>query len=112
VSDRADELRRQRDLLREHLAWIERELAAEEGSARPPAPFPQVPPAAQPHPFPTAEAADDLDAEAILAEYRSAPVSLSSKAKLGCIAYFSLAMVLLLGAIAAFYFHTKASRGH
>ena len=112
MSDRADELRRQRDLLREHLAWLERELAAEEGSARPQAPRSFVaPPVSLPSPQAAARA-DDRDAEAILSEYRSAPVSITSSAKLGCIAYFAIAMVLLVGAVAAFYFHTMASRGH
>jgi hypothetical protein len=112
VSDRADELRRQRDLLREHLAWIEKELAAEEGSARPQPGVAYAPPGATPPPLEDTTGPDDSELEAMLEEFRPAPVSISSNAKLGCIAYFALAMVLLIGCLAAFYFHVKASRGH
>jgi hypothetical protein len=111
VSDRANELRRQRDLLRDNLAWIEKEIAAEEGranAASPGVPPPLVPPASFSVDAPDAA----RDAEAILSEYRTAPVSISSQTKLGCISYFAVAMVLIVGAFVAYYFHIKASRGH
>jgi hypothetical protein len=111
VSDRADELRRQRDLLREHLDWIERELANELGASRP---EPQVMPrpvAPQPLPFRPAPV-DDRDAEAILAEYRTPPMSIAARTKFGCVAYFVIGMALLGAAVAAFYFYVRAVRGH
>lgn len=43
ASDRLNELRRQRALLREHIAWLEREIAGEEAKAAPTGPAPQVP---------------------------------------------------------------------
>jgi hypothetical protein len=111
VSDRADELRRQRDLLREHLDWIERELANEMGVARP-APMPvttfDVPTPLRHQPAPI----DDRDAEAILAGYRTPTVSIAARTKFGCVAYFAIALALLAAAITGFYFYVKASRGH
>jgi hypothetical protein len=112
VSERADELRRQRDLLRENLAWIEKELAAEESRA-PEAGRGAPPPLARPESVFTRAPADNRDAEAILAEYPSEPIgSIASKTKLGCVMYFVVAMVLFLGAMVAFYLHTKAATGH
>jgi hypothetical protein len=111
VSDRADELRRQRDLLRGHLAWLEREISAEEGRSF--TPDPGVPPPLRPpEPAYTRTPVDDRDAEAILAEYRSTQVSAASQTKFGCIAYFAVAMALLIAGLMAFYYHTKAARGH
>ncbi len=111
MSDRANELRRQRDLLRENLAWIEREIAAEEGRAATPSPV-SPPPLSAPAPVYTSAPADDRDAEAILAEYRTPAMSMASKTKMGCVVYFVVAMVILVGAMVAFYFYIKASRGH
>jgi hypothetical protein len=111
VSDRADDLRRQRDLLREHLAWIERELAAEEASARTEEPRSPAPPPFQPPPLETRAPVDDRDAEAILAEYRTPAVSIATKTKLGCVAYFAVAVFLIAGLVLAFYLYTRAARG-
>jgi hypothetical protein len=111
VSDRADELRRQRDLLREHLDWIERELANEVRASRPePIPLrgPDAPPPLRYEPAPI----DDRDAEAILAEYRTPTVSIAARTKFGCVAYFAIALALLAAVITGFYFYVKASRGH
>ena len=116
MSDRADELKRQRDLLREHLDWLERELAAEEGferaEAAPEAPY--TPPTyASPRPsLIEAEPADNRDAEAILEEYRTPALSIATKTKMGCVAYFVVAMALLGAAVAALYFYMKSVRGH
>lgn len=111
MSDRADELRRQRDLLREHLDWIEQELANELGASRP-EPMPprglEVPPSVRYEPAPI----DDRDAEAILAEYRTPTMSIATRTKFGCVAYFAIALALLAAAITAFYFYVKAARGH
>lgn len=111
MSDRADDLRRQRDLLREHLDWIERELANELGASRPEpeaAPRAVAPPSLPFRPAPV----DDRDAEAILAEYRTPPTSIAAKTKLGCVTYFIVGMALLAAAVTAFYLYVRAVRGH
>lgn len=106
MSDRSDQLRRQRDLLREHLAWLEQEMAAEAG--RPlEAPAAWKPPSMSP-PAPV----DDRDAEAILAEYRKQPTSITRDTKMGCILYFVVALVLLVGGALAVYVFARSARGH
>ena len=106
MSERSEELRRQRDALLEQLARIERELGAEEARRLPPSGI--EPPPQGRHPEP----ADDRDAEAILAEYREPTGSIASNTKLGCVLYFILAMGLLALAVAAFYLFSRASRPH
>jgi hypothetical protein len=104
VSDRLDELRRQRDLLRGQLASLDAQIAAAERPAQ--APFPDKG-------RPQAEAAPDpRSADAILEEFGRAPASMARQAKLGCILYFAGAMALLFLALAAIYFFEKAGRGH
>jgi hypothetical protein len=105
VADRISDLRRQRELLREHLAWIEREIAAAEAtypSDRPGAP---VPPQAAPYEIPAE------DAEAILAKYRKAPPSIGADTKRGCLAWFTAAMIFLaLLAVAAYLAYSRLMR--
>ena len=106
MSDRSEELRRQRDLLREHLAWFDREIAAEEGLGADFAP-PPSPPALH-----AAEPPDDRDAEAILAEYRRPQESIATHTKLGCVLYFVVALALAVLAVVAFYFYSRVNRAH
>jgi len=105
VSDRLDELRRQRDLLREQLAKLDAQIAAAESPAQAPFTEKGQPPQA-------VAASEPLSADAILEEYGRAPASMARQAKLGCILYFVGAMALLALAVAAVYFFEKASRGH
>jgi hypothetical protein len=107
VSDRSDELRRQREIVRQHLAWLDRELTAQEGI-----------PAAEPEPvlLPpqrfSVEASDaDRDAESILAEFRRPAPAIEAQAKKGCILYFSIAVVLMLAAaMITLYMYSRARR--
>jgi hypothetical protein len=113
VSERSEELRRQRDLLREHLAWIEREIAAESDSPGSPSQAAEAPPVLFRAPFPTLPVASDSDAEAILAEFRRTPPAIASQTKRGCILYFAIAVVLVLAVtFAFFFFYTRARQGH
>jgi hypothetical protein len=107
MSDRRADLLRQRELLREHLAWLEREIAAEPGSAAPAAGAePRSAEAARPVPR-----APDLDpprpdVEAILAQYQpTVPVAAQTKA--GCILYFVVALAVLAVLVTAFYFYLR-----
>jgi hypothetical protein len=102
VSDRLDELRRQRDLLRENLAFIEREIAAEsrsQGGTLPP-------------PLRIPDPALERTAEAILAEYQRPPAAISQQTKVGCIAYFAGAMLLMAALLVGAYFYYRSARGH
>jgi len=106
VSERSDELRRQRDLLRENLAWIEKEIEREDGLSQP------APEMAAPPRLNTRAPVDDRDVEAILGEYRTSSHAIASSTKAGCIAYFAIATALLLLGVAGVYFYYKSARGH
>jgi hypothetical protein len=114
VSDRLDEFRRQRALLREHLEWIDRQIARLEVDAPPGGP--PEPPPVSPLPlsgnvFPPARASD-LDAEAILAQYRQPSGSLQNEAKRGCLIYFVVGLAVLALAVTVLYAFMKRARGH
>ena len=105
MSDRLEEFRRQRGLLRAHLDWLEREIEALEGTARPA-------PTVTPPPVPAPPARVDADAEAILAEYRRPPVSIQRQARFGCLLYFTIALAFLALGVAVLYFLVKRAHGH
>jgi len=105
VSDRLDELRRKRNLLREQLGALDRDITALEAAAEPVAREPRTPDS--PEAAPGIESAD-----AILDEFRQQPSSVARRAKLGCVIYFAAALALLALAVAAVYFRARATRGH
>jgi len=107
MSDRLDELRRQRALAAEEQARLDREIAAASGEPAP-APTPASAagaPAPQPvnlaPPVPPQVAAE---AERILEQYRVAPDTLKTDVKKGCFLYFFAALALVGLAVVAFYF--------
>ncbi|HEY1792188.1 MAG TPA: hypothetical protein VGG34_04665 [Opitutaceae bacterium] len=92
MSDRGDRLKRQRDLLREHLAWLEKEIeGADERSGSPP-PLSEI-----------SEPRTEPETESILAEYRQAASAAGARAKTGCLIWFALGMLVLLLVGAAFF---------
>lgn len=106
MPDRLDALLRQRALLREHLAWLEREIAAAS------APTAGGTPGRSP-PIPTLESASRTgiaatgpapNADAILDRYRPSPGSLQSDVRKGCFLYFAAAFVFVGLGVAALYF--------
>ena len=102
MSDRLQELLRQKALLDEHAAWLEREIAAERartGEVPPPAARDLSPPAAPP-----LSAMTDAEADALLDQYRSNPQSLRQEVKRGCFLYFFGALALLGLTVLAVYF--------
>lgn len=126
MSDRLSELRRQRALIEEHLAWLDREIAAESPqsadepsreSRAQPAPSGTVPqaqsasgapqsvplvPAGVKNRNPTSPGntpANALAAEALLDEYRTAPDTLRQDVRKGCLVYFALAFLVLFAAV-------------
>ena len=118
MSDRLTELQRQRRLLQEHVAWLDREIAAESAkSGATPAPLPA---AVQSTPLESAtlaaaaqrattqlDSALPADAEAILEQYATPPRSIQSDVKRGCFVYVALAAALLAAAVTALYFHSN-----
>jgi len=126
VSDRLNDLQRQRALAQEQLAWLEREIAREIGASPPPAP-PAVPPprpaavaalppaeapvmAAAKAPAPprpvTASPTAEADAEALLARFKDESAGTPADAKRGCLVYFSAGMGLLVLVVLAWYLVT------
>jgi hypothetical protein len=128
MPDRLDELVRQRALVQEHLAWLNREIAAAAEAAKAPAPsaspvpsiplapapasvqatLPSVSPA--PPPPPAAVAATPVDADEILARYQAKPGSVKQDVRKGCFLYFAAAFVLLGIGVALLYLVLSARR--
>ncbi len=101
MSDRLPELCRQRALVAEHLAWLDREIAAAGGDT--PA-APAVPPLATPPPSTQPGDVGDLPtAEKILAEFRHEAELSPTKMRRGCIWSFVAAMALFILGVAAIY---------
>jgi hypothetical protein len=103
VSDRLEELRRLRALQREKLESIEREIAALEAAA--------LRDVLTEPPELASEAPDEADetAEAILREYAQPSASIETRTKYGCFLYLGLALALFALALAAIYFHARAT---
>ena len=120
MSDRLRELHRQRALLQDHLAWLDREIA-NAGENRSPASSVPVAPVVSPAPLTVAPVAVTSNpapahapppaplgplpaADTILEKYRVAPASLQQDVRKGCFLYFAAAFaVLALGVIALYY---------
>lgn len=105
MSDRLAELRRQRQLIQEHLAWLDHEIAA--AGAAPPEAAPEPAAAANnaPAPKPPVEsAAVAAEADALLRQYSSSPESLQKDVRKGCFLYFALASVAVIALVTVLYF--------
>jgi hypothetical protein len=99
VTDRLNELRRQRDLVRQHLDWLEAEIASASGAKSAPPAKATAPQSTTPHHPP----ASDPDAEALLQRYGTESGDSAAKVKLGCWVVFAGSFVLLGLAIAAWF---------
>lgn len=111
MSDRLQDLQRQRALVQEHLAWLDREIAAARDAAGPTAvstattsttpansPIKSASPAAV-----TGDAAAERAAEKLIAEYQTEVQALPANVRRGCFLYFALALALLALGVFAFY---------
>lgn len=119
MSDRLRELLRQRALLQEHLAWLEREIShtqavppvapvksAERAEPAPAQPGPAVastPPAAD------APAKAKPDPEAILEKYRVEPKSLQQDVRKGCMVYFALGFLVFALSVVGLYYALRTT---
>lgn len=111
MSDCLDEYRRQRALLREHLEWLDRQIAGLEGASLPESPRPEEP---DPEPGPPmlSPRASDLDAEAILSQYRQPAGTLQSDARRGCLLFFALGLALTALAVVVLFLLVRRAHGH
>ena len=118
MSDRLAELRRQRALVQEHLAWLEREIAQAERTPVEAATFP--PPFAAPafratSPVESGLAAPPVmpagteAADQILDKYRVPATSVQSDVRKGCFLYL-VAAFLLVGAVVTILYFTVSRR--
>lgn len=119
MSDRLQELLRQKASLDEQAAWFEREIALERARAggnppgaapvAAPAPAPATTPAlATPAAAPAAMTpALDAEAEAILEQYRAPAQSSRQQLKWGCILYLIGALALVALSVLAIYLHAR-----
>lgn len=104
-ADRLAELLRQRALLQDHLAWLNREIADASAPVNPSAPSATLPtPALEPAArerspqeprLPAPSSAPGLAPDAILDEYRVAPDRLRTDVRKGCFLYFAAAFAVL-----------------
>ena len=97
MSDRLQELLRQKALLAEQTAWLEREIAAEQARAGVTLPTPAAAPALPP------PASTVATTEALFEQYRPNPQSVQQDVKRGCYLYFLGALVLLGLGVFAIY---------
>ena len=114
MSDRLQELRRQRALVQEHLAWLDREVAALAGPQSAPSeprvdPPVVLPAATVPLILPAVVAAPLAPeiaavADSIIDEYRVPPETLKTDVKKGCFVYFFAALALVSLGVFGFYF--------
>jgi hypothetical protein len=103
--ERLPELRRQRALVREQLAWLDREIASASGEAKPPGQIPPSLPAA--HLQPTAPPADGNEVGELMKSFEEESRSSIDKAKQGCIWFFAAAFVLFALCLFAFAYYVK-----
>lgn len=103
MSDRLHELLRQRALMQEHLAWLDREIAA--SSENRPATQPR------PSPVPTPIASSTIsssipvkdESEEILRSYHQNPGSIQDDVRRGCFRYFFGALAALAAIVMIAY---------
>ncbi|MBX3735211.1 MAG: hypothetical protein KF715_00850 [Candidatus Didemnitutus sp.] len=117
MSDRLEELRHQRALLQQHLAWIDAEIAA--ATRTPPAPgMPSTTdqPDRHSHSVRAPVASPALEAQPaaaelapFIAEQKNAPADSAQEAKRGCILAFSLLLLILGAAVLAWYLYFRAT---
>lgn len=107
MSSRLQELLRQKAMLAEHAAWLDREIAREQAQAGAPVPAapPPMAPATVPMPAAPVPSADlDAEAAALIQQYGDAAHSSHERIRTGCILYIVAAVILALLPFLAVYF--------
>jgi len=105
VSDRLDELQRQRALVSQHLAWLDAEIAAETAKRlpvgaitpkpRPPSPIEEISLSQDPH---------AADSDALIQHYTASIESAEAKTKRGCWTVFVLSLIALVVFVGGWYY--------
>lgn len=99
MSNRLDDLRRQRELVQQHLTWLDAEIArsASPADAQPGQP---AQPAAASHMPP--------EIERLLAAEAHAPAASAAEAKRGCLIAFGVLMTALVGVMLVLYLNSRS----
>jgi CHASE3 domain sensor protein len=106
--DRLQELRRQRALVQEQLAWLDREIAAASGQATPAKLVVQIPHHASTRQnLPTTPPAESHEVSEVINSFEEASRSNPADAKQGCIWIFVAALVLFALCVFAFYHYVS-----
>jgi hypothetical protein len=106
MTDRLQKLLRQRALLQEHLAWLDREIAENQQDV-PPLPVATSTPAPIATSLASAAAPSD-EAEKILGQFQEKSGDLHTDTRRGCLLIFSIGMTLFaLAVLVAYYFYTR-----
>lgn len=114
--DRLAELRRQRALVAQHLAWIDAELTAAGAGQPPPLAAPDLPATTDPTPRATTPAPSTVEegdpaitlantrADEIIEKYRATEALDPVAAKRGCLVFFAAGCALLGAVILTIYY--------
>jgi hypothetical protein len=106
--DRLQELRRQRALVQQQLAFLDREIASASGEGKPAMPAAQIPPPVSAAPSqPAAPPADGGDVDEVIKSFEEESRSDPADAKSGCIWIFVAALVLFAVSVFAFYLYVR-----
>jgi hypothetical protein len=108
MSDRLQELLRQRALLQEHLGWLDREIASATSDGVPPLPTKPNPQPQAVAPQMPAVVSTPSEAEKILGSFSQDPQAVQTDTRRGCMIIFAIAMALLgLAAIVSYSFYAR-----
>ncbi|PTY07335.1 hypothetical protein DB347_08520 [Opitutaceae bacterium EW11] len=114
MPDRVDELLRQRRLIQEHLAWLDREIARETGKPAAVSPLTSIAHVLSPAGAQSPAAVEPSGSDPILAQYEQNPQNLQQDVRKGCLTAFAIGMALFLGSVGIAYFfyarHLDAKR--
>ena len=106
MTDRLQKLLRQKALIQEHLAWLDREIAEHQEVPPLPASIGLPTPVIAGAPPSTTTSSDE--AEKILGQFQKNTGDLQTDTRRGCLLFFSIAMGLFaLSVIVAYYFYTR-----
>jgi len=115
MSDRLNDLRRERTVIQAHLEWLDREIAVQSNAgANTSAPAPTSAALAANASLGTisqplsAAAPSSSEIDVALDSYRQDPVALQSDVRKGCFLYLAIAFLLLFLAVGALYLYSRS----